>query len=82
LAAVRPTLVLTPDLVVIRRFAAETNDDGRPTGEPGSASSVQRYVQAPIFVFREFMRHRLASYKGAAGRLRRFRLAWLWARGR
>jgi thymidylate synthase (FAD) len=29
------------------------------------------YVQAPIFVFREFMRHRIASYNEESGRLPR-----------
>ena len=28
------------------------------------------YVQAPIFVFREFMRHRIASYNEESGRYR------------
>jgi thymidylate synthase (FAD) len=31
------------------------------------------YVQAPIFVFREFMRHRIASYNEESGRYRQLR---------
>jgi thymidylate synthase (FAD) len=31
------------------------------------------YVQAPIFVFREFMRHRIASYNEESGRYRELR---------
>ncbi|MBJ7433459.1 MAG: FAD-dependent thymidylate synthase, partial [Microbacteriaceae bacterium] len=31
-------------------------------GSPFEHNSMTFYVQAPIFVFREFMRHRIASY--------------------
>jgi len=33
-------------------------------------NSMTFYVQAPIFVFREFMRHRIASYNEESGRYR------------
>ena len=37
-------------------------------GSPFEHTSVTFYVQAPIFVFREFMRHRIASYNEESGR--------------
>src|SRR5690606_37889802 len=36
-------------------------------------NSMTWYVQAPIFVFREFMRHRIASYNEESGRYRELR---------
>ncbi|MFD1721505.1 FAD-dependent thymidylate synthase [Amnibacterium endophyticum] len=39
-------------------------------GSPFEHNSMTFYVQAPIFVFREFMRHRLASYNEESGRYR------------
>ncbi|WKK71049.1 FAD-dependent thymidylate synthase [Rathayibacter oskolensis] len=36
-------------------------------------NSMTFYVQAPIFVFREFMRHRIASYNEESGRYRELR---------
>jgi thymidylate synthase (FAD) len=39
-------------------------------GSPFEHSSVTFYVQAPIFVFREFMRHRIASYNEESARYR------------
>ena len=39
-------------------------------GSPFEHSSMTFYVQAPIFVFREFMRHRIASYNEESGRYR------------
>ena len=39
-------------------------------GSPFEHTSVTFYVQAPIFVFREFMRHRIASYNEESGRYR------------
>ena len=37
-------------------------------GSPFEHNSMTFYVQAPIFVFREFMRHRMASYNEESGR--------------
>src|ERR1700751_823556 len=42
-------------------------------GTPFEHSSMTCYVQAPIFVFREFMRHRTFSYNEESGRYRRLR---------
>jgi thymidylate synthase (FAD) len=42
-------------------------------GSPFEHNSMTFYVQAPIFVFREFMRHRIASYKEESGRYRELR---------
>jgi len=42
-------------------------------GTPFEHSSMTFYVQAPIFVFREFMRHRIASYNEESGRYRQLR---------
>jgi len=39
-------------------------------GSPFEHNSMTFYVQAPIFVFREFMRHRTASYNEESGRYR------------
>ncbi|THG32422.1 FAD-dependent thymidylate synthase [Naasia lichenicola] len=39
-------------------------------GSPFEHNSLTFYVQAPIFVFREFMRHRIASYNEESGRYR------------
>jgi thymidylate synthase (FAD) len=37
-------------------------------GSPFEHNNLTFYVQAPIFVFREFMRHRIASYNEESGR--------------
>lgn len=42
-------------------------------GTPFEHSSMTFYVRAPIFVFREFMRHRTFSYNEESGRYRRLR---------
>src|SRR5204862_6119341 len=42
-------------------------------GSPYEHNSMTFYVQAPIFVFREFMRHRIASYNEESGRYRQLR---------
>ena len=42
-------------------------------GTPFEHSTMTFYVQAPIFVFREFMRHRTFSYNEESGRYRRLR---------
>lgn len=42
-------------------------------GSPFEHNSMTWYVQAPIFVFREFMRHRIASYNEESGRYRQLR---------
>lgn len=42
-------------------------------GSPFEHNSITFYVQAPIFVFREFMRHRIASYNEESGRYRELR---------
>ncbi|MBX3312237.1 MAG: FAD-dependent thymidylate synthase [Microbacteriaceae bacterium] len=42
-------------------------------GSPFEHNSMTFYVQAPIFVFREFMRHRIASYNEESGRYREMR---------
>jgi thymidylate synthase (FAD) len=39
-------------------------------GSPFEHNSMTFYVQAPIFVFREFMRHRMNSYNEESGRYR------------
>ena len=39
-------------------------------GTPFEHNSMTFYVQAPIFVFREFQRHRIASYNEESGRYR------------
>ena len=49
---------------------------GKPTwsgNSPFEHNSMTFYVQAPIFVFREFMRHRIASYNEESGRYRELR---------
>lgn len=42
-------------------------------GSPFEHNSMTFYVQAPIFVFREMMRHRIASYNEESGRYRELR---------
>jgi thymidylate synthase (FAD) len=42
-------------------------------GSPFEHNSMTFYVEAPIFVFREFMRHRIASYNEESGRYRMLR---------
>ncbi len=42
-------------------------------GTPFEHNSMTFYVRAPIFVFREFMRHRIASYNEESGRYRELR---------
>lgn len=42
-------------------------------GSPFEHTSMTFHVQAPIFVFREFMRHRIASYNEESGRYRELR---------
>lgn len=42
-------------------------------GSPFEHNSFTFFVQAPIFVFREFMRHRIASYNEESGRYRELR---------
>ncbi len=42
-------------------------------GTPFEHNSMTFYVRAPIFVFREFMRHRMASYNEESGRYRELR---------
>jgi len=42
-------------------------------GSPFEHNSMTFYVRAPIFVFREFMRHRIASYNEESGRYRELR---------
>lgn len=47
--------------------------NGRPAwcgNTPFEHNSMTFYVRAPIFVFREFMRHRIASYNEESGRYR------------
>lgn len=40
-------------------------------GSPFEAGVMQFYVQAPIYVVREFMRHRMASYNEVSGRYKK-----------
>lgn len=42
-------------------------------GTPFEHTSLTYFVSAPIFVFREFMRHRIASYNEESGRYRELR---------
>ncbi|BDZ47602.1 FAD-dependent thymidylate synthase [Naasia aerilata] len=42
-------------------------------GTPFEHNSLTFYVQAPLFVFREFQRHRIASYNEESGRYRELR---------
>ncbi|HRY09351.1 MAG: FAD-dependent thymidylate synthase [Actinobacteria bacterium] len=42
-------------------------------GSPFEHNSMTFFVSAPIFVFREFMRHRMASYNEESGRYRELR---------
>lgn len=42
-------------------------------GTPFEHNSMTFFVSAPIFVFREFMRHRMASYNEESGRYRQLR---------
>ena len=42
-------------------------------GSPFEHTSMTFFVSAPIFVFREFMRHRIASYNEESGRYRELR---------
>ncbi len=42
-------------------------------GSPFEHNSMTFFVHAPIFVFREFMRHRIASYNEESGRYRELR---------
>jgi thymidylate synthase (FAD) len=52
-------------------------------GSPFEHNSVTFYVEAPIFVFREFMRHRIASYNEESGRYRQLRPTFYYpSRGR
>jgi len=40
-------------------------------GSPFEAGAMQFYVEAPIYVAREFMRHRMASYNEVSGRYKK-----------
>jgi thymidylate synthase (FAD) len=52
-------------------------------GTPFEHTSMTFFVSAPIFVFREFMRHRIASYNEESGRYRELRpIFYLPARNR
>lgn len=42
-------------------------------GSPFEHNALTFYIEAPIFVFREFMRHRIASYNEESGRYRQLR---------
>jgi thymidylate synthase (FAD) len=42
-------------------------------GSPFEHNSMTFFISAPIFVFREFMRHRIASYNEESGRYRELR---------
>ena len=42
-------------------------------GSPFEHNSMTYFIEAPIFVFREFMRHRIASYNEESARYRRLR---------
>ena len=42
-------------------------------GSPIEHTSITFFISAPIFVFREFMRHRIASYNEESGRYRELR---------
>ena len=42
-------------------------------GSPFEHTSMTFFISAPIFVFREFMRHRIASYNEESGRYRELR---------
>src|SRR6478752_3999707 len=42
-------------------------------GSPFEHNSMTFYIEAPILVFREFMRHRIASYNEESGRYRQLR---------
>jgi thymidylate synthase (FAD) len=42
-------------------------------GSPFEHTSITFFISAPIFVFREFMRHRIASYNEESGRYRELR---------
>ena len=42
-------------------------------GSPFEHNSMTYFIEAPIFVFREFMRHRIASYNEESGRYRELR---------
>jgi thymidylate synthase (FAD) len=42
-------------------------------GSPFEHNSMTFFIEAPIFVFREFMRHRIASYNEESGRYRELR---------
>ena len=53
------------------RSAGLINDLARERhGSPFEHTSMTFFVSAPIFVFREFMRHRIASYNEESGRYR------------
>ncbi|MEJ5945873.1 FAD-dependent thymidylate synthase [Pseudokineococcus basanitobsidens] len=65
---------LTADGDAQRRSAGLVNYLMRDRhGSPFEHTSMTFYVQAPIFVFREFMRHRIASYNEESGRYRELR---------
>ncbi|TWX34139.1 FAD-dependent thymidylate synthase [Frigoribacterium sp. ACAM 257] len=51
-------------------YTYPTVDRSDRHGSPFEHNSMTFYVQAPIFVFREFMRHRMASYNEESGRYR------------
>lgn len=52
-------------------------------GTPFEHNSMTFFVSAPIFVFREFMRHRIASYNEESGRYRELKpVFYIPARGR
>ena len=51
-------------------YTYRTVDRSDRHGSPFEHNSMTFYVQAPIFVFREFMRHRMASYNEESGRYR------------
>ena len=57
----------TKDVGLINYLARERH------GSPFEHTSMTFFISAPIFVFREFMRHRIASYNEESGRYRELR---------
>lgn len=63
-AASEPTELAKRDLGLINFLMRDRH------GTPFEHNSMTFYVSAPIFVFREFQRHRMASYNEESGRYR------------
>lgn len=76
---------MASDQAVVKAARVSTGSQGDPVGDEKLINYLMRdrhgspfehnaftfYIEAPIFVFREFMRHRIASYNEESGRYKK-----------